>query len=82
MAENELEQYADEVAQRVFEPLYKNDLFWLDHLEQSGNQLAYYAYLYELIDTWTVPDETQRMVEYDIEKYCPRPENAHERERD
>jgi hypothetical protein len=73
MSKNELLDYSLEESTRVFTPLYLNDLFWLNHL--VDNPVAYDAYMWELIDKWTIPDEEQRVVEHDIEKYCPKPED-------
>jgi hypothetical protein len=71
IAETEdLEEWADDYVTEVFTPLYLTDLFMLDRLK--GNDAAYCNFMWALTDKWTVPDEEQKEVEADIQKYCPK----------
>jgi hypothetical protein len=67
--DNQLEAYADQVANEVFKPLYETDNFLLSRLQ--SNQCAYAAFARELVARWTVPDEEQQQVEADIQLYVP-----------
>ena len=55
MKNNELLNYALEVSDNTFRPLYLNAMFWLNHL--VDNPAAYNAYIDELLEEWDVPDE-------------------------
>jgi len=69
---NPLEDFADDYVREVFTPLYKNDLFLLDLLK--SNECAWYAFLCELTEKWTIPVEEQQIIECQLEKYVPKKE--------
>ena len=77
MSNNELLDYALQESHRVFNPLYLNDVFWLDHLKDNPN--GYYAYIEQLMNDWELPDEDKKLVELDIQLYCPKPDEAHKK---
>lgn len=67
--QNELEQYADEVATEVFLPLWKNDQLWLEMVQD--NPIAFYQSLCELSEKWRVPVEEDADVQQAIKLYAP-----------
>lgn len=54
---NELEQYADKVADSVFIPLAEFDLFWLSLIE--GNEAYWAAETQRVIEKWMKPEEDE-----------------------
>ena len=57
MPKSELESFADETAHNAFEPLFQNDVFWLNHLKYNPN--AYWAFYEEIMDRWIIVEENE-----------------------
>lgn len=69
--ENELQAYADQVVDEVFDPLWENDEFLLDYFED--NEHFWYSMLSFMAEKWRVPSEDEVVV-FEAERYAPQGE--------
>lgn len=64
MPKTELEQFAEETADKVLEPLFQNDVFWLKHLQDNPN--AYWAFYQVIMDRWVIEEEENEDTDEEI----------------
>lgn len=64
----ELEQFAEDYVSEQFDPLFKNDVFWLNHLKD--NQNAYWAFYQEIMDRWIIQEEPEDSEEELFDLMC------------